>query len=253
MSYKSVKQRLASTVFRQGWSRRLWLDLQCLPGRGPGRLWGKNRQWSEHGEDARLLELAREYLADGFYVDVGANLPTKRSNTFRLYCHGMRGICLEPNLELAALYERVRPGDEVICAAVGAQPGLGFLHRFNYHVYSTCSESEGKRRAESASPRMRTELLRRSPVPVVSLKEVLAGAGGRFQGPFFLLKTDTEGLDLEVLRSLDWERTRPLYVLSESTGATGEVRAFLEENGYDLLEQFPSNQLFASREQSHEK
>jgi FkbM family methyltransferase len=39
-----------------------------------------------------------------FYVDVGANHPVRGSMTFRLDQSGWRGVCVEPNPELAALY-----------------------------------------------------------------------------------------------------------------------------------------------------
>lgn len=243
MNYRRQKKAVAAGILAKDWPRRAWLELQALPARRPFRAWAGERSWSENGEDDVLLELAGDCLSDGFYVDVGANLPTKRSNTFRLYCRGMRGVCVEPNLELASLYERVRPRDMVVCAAVGSAPGVAMLQRFNFHVFSTCSQSEGER-LEAERERMRTRLLRISPVPMLPLTSIMEAVRSRFAGPFFLLKTDTEGLDLEVLRSNDWQRDRPRYVLTESSGELGEVHAFLEKNDYRLHTQFHSNQLF---------
>ena len=245
MSYRAIRQKFSSLVMSNGSLRRAWINMQSLPARSFFHSSARKRSWSEAGEDEVLLELAQDHLENGFYVDVGANLPTKRSNTFRLYCHGMSGVCVEPNLELAALFERARPRDQVVCAAVGNELGITQLHRFNYHVYSTCSEEQGSKRKESASARMRTRLLRKSPVPMISLRMLLKDVVASFDGVFFLLNTDTEGFDSEVLHSNDWEKFRPLYILTESTGDANEVRSFLEENDYELFKEFPVNQLFA--------
>ena len=63
-------------------------------------------------------------------------------------------------------------------------------------------------------------------------------------GPFVLLKTDTEGWDLSVLQSNDWDRFSPEFVLSESTGSKTEIGQFLRRKGYELFREFPVNQLY---------
>lgn len=192
-----------------------------------------------------MFELASRLglLESGFYLDVGANLPTKRSNTFRLYLGGMRGICLEPNLELACLYERARPFDHVICAAVGLGSSIKKLSRFNFHVFSTCSSDDANER-EIKSSAIGARVLKTSFVSSVSVENILRGVEMKERPELFLIKTDTEGFDLQVLESNCWISFRPIVVLSESTGEEKKVRTLMEEAGYRLAKSFPSNQLF---------
>ena len=139
MKTGNFKQALSASIHNRRTLRNLKFELELVPFRLLGQQWASGRRWSEHDEDSVLVELVVPKLLHGFYVDVGANLPSRRSNTFRLYCHGMSGICVEPNLELASLLERRRRRDLVICAAVGERDSVATFSRFNYHVFSTCS------------------------------------------------------------------------------------------------------------------
>ena len=55
------------------------------------------------------------------------------------------------------------------------------------------------------------------------------------------LTIDAEGMDMQVLRSNDWNRFRPRCVLVESLGVSledvlrGEIFLFMKERGYDLF------------------
>ena len=252
----SLKRNLSRFVYENGSTRRVLQEWHAFPGRKWVRKTGAfaSKSWSEHGEDTLLLKIGEglEVLKDGFYVDVGANLPTRRSNTFALYCQGMRGLCLEPNLELAALFEKARDEDDVVCAAVGDTFSVASFWRFNFHVFSTCSESVAQGRLEGTN-QMQSSLQRSSLVPMIPLRELLKEYFVRRKDEaFFLLKADTEGFDLEVLRSNDWSQYRPICVLTESTGQTNEISLFLQEKGYRLAHSFPVNQLFVE-ERSYSK
>jgi hypothetical protein len=49
-----------------------------------------------------------------------------------------------------------------------------------------------------------------------------------------LLSIDIEGLDLAILKSVDWKKYRPRYLVVEDLGDTG-VKEFLEEKRYRLV------------------
>ena len=241
-------------IYGHGVTRRLLQEWHALPGRKffsrSELLAGKS--WSEAGEDFCLLQIAKELgvIGDGFYVDIGANLPTRRSNTFALYRAGMRGLCVEPNIELAALFEKVRSEDDVVCAAVGDSYSVGELSRFNFHVFSTCSEAVTRERLSEGKSALKASLLRSSFVAMLPLSGLLETYyERRKKSSFFLLKTDTEGFDFEVLQSNDWKKYKPLCILTESTGQEEKIVKYLEEKGYLLAYTFPVNQLFIRKEE----
>lgn len=244
MSFRILRKRVSSVALSKGWFRYRLIYWSGVWRRLRGDRWGSSRKWSEGNEDSVLLEKGRTFLEDGFYVDVGANLPMKRSNSYRLYCAGMNGLCIEPNLELASLYERLRPRDQVVNLAVGPEAGGVELQRFNFHVYSTCLPEEGKKRLIENNPKNLTRLLRTALVGMLPLRTILESSKLAEDGRFFLLKVDTEGFDLKVLKSNDWVKYRPYLVLTEATGEEEEVASFLIEQGYELSKKFGVNQLF---------
>lgn len=201
------------------------------------------RSWSQHGEDEVLVELLKDELRTGFFVDVGANHPAALSNTFRLYCMGMRGISIEPNDLLCAFHARYRTEDTVVCAGVGNTDGLLEYFMMSAHVFNTFSEAEA-RHYEAAG----TRIVRRTLKPIFRLDTILRDCARKDRSAFSLLSVDTEGFDEIVLRSNDWERYRPKHVLVESNteDASARTAALLTGLGYRLRQTFGCNGLFSS-------
>jgi FkbM family methyltransferase len=200
------------------------------------------RSWSQYGEDDVLVDLLKDDLRRGFYVDVGANHPAALSNTFRLYCLGMRGISIEPNDTLCAFHAKYRPGDTVVCAGVGERDGLLEYFMLNYHAFNTFSEAEARAREAAGS-----KLIGRTLKPIFRLDTILRDCARTDRDVFALLSIDTEGMDETVLRSNDWQRHRPNHILiesntEESAAATG---ALLKDLGYVLRQRFGVNGLYS--------
>ena len=63
--------------------------------------------YSQNLEDYHL-SLAFAGQKTGTYIDVGAGHPIADNVSFWFYERGWQGIVVEPQLELAALYERLR-------------------------------------------------------------------------------------------------------------------------------------------------
>lgn len=200
------------------------------------------RSWSQYGEDEVLVELLKDGLRRGYYVDVGANHPAILSNTFRLYCLGMRGVSIEPNDTLCAFHARYRPGDTVVCAGVGERDGLLEYFMMNYHAFNTFSEEEARGREASGS-----KLIRRTLKPVFRLDTVLRDCAPKDRDAFALLSVDTEGMDEIVLRSNDWRRYRPRHVLIESNTeeSAAATAALLRDLGYAQRQRFQVNGLYS--------
>lgn len=200
------------------------------------------KSWSQHGEDNVLIDLLKEDLQSGFFVDVGANHPATLSNTFRLYCMGMRGISIEPNDTLCHFHEKYRPEDTIVCAGVGERDGLLEYFMLNYHAFNTFSEDEARERERHGS-----KLIRRTLKPIFRLDTVLRDCSPKNRSLFSLLSVDTEGFDEIVLRSNNWERYRPKHILIESNTevAAAKTGALLRELGYSLRQSFGCNGLYS--------
>jgi len=76
--------------------------------------------YSQNLEDYHL-SLAFAGQKTGTYIDVGAGHPIADNVSFWFYERGWQGIVVEPQLELAALYERLRRRDIVVRGLVGRE------------------------------------------------------------------------------------------------------------------------------------
>lgn len=204
------------------------------PSGGGAAAWRAVRfSYAHFGEDLVVLELLRDRVAGqkGCFIDVGAFDPILHSNTYLLYLHGWRGINIDASPERLARFAAARPGDTNVVAALSdAARDVVFLE------YPTAGTS----RVANADDPVRANALGEEPITVTpcrtrTLTELLdrqpAGVGIDF------LNVDCEGLDLAVLRGLDWSRWVPRVIAVEAN--TPEDRAklvgYLAEKGYRLV------------------
>ena len=151
--------------------------------------------WSQDGEDFLFEEL---FPHAGRYVDVGAHHPDRFSVTRKLYDRGWQGVNIDFSPGFSEIFARSRPRDTNIQALVGRQR-LETFWRFREPTLSTLDAARAHQLLN-----LGWELESEEPVSVSPLTRILSDSG--FTGPIDLLSVDVEGEDLEVLRSLDWER-----------------------------------------------
>ncbi len=183
-------------------------------------------------EDVIAARLLESHLHQGFYVDVGCNDPVRLSNTLTLHAAGWRGINIDANPEVVERMRRQRPDDVSVCSLVGHPGQDRELVVFADDAFSTADPLYAQRWAQS------TEVVRRVALRSRSLTDILReqSAPPRFE----FLNVDVEGMELEVLESLDFEQFRPRLIALEIHGFdTAEPRRsavvrFLEEKGYRL-------------------
>lgn len=169
---------------------------------------GRERSWSQFGEDEILCRELDDVMATGFYLDIGANHPARLSNTYRLYRRSMRGITVEPGRVLSSLHEQFRPEDVHLCAGAGEENGVMTFYRIFPHANSTFSAEQYREWISTGS-----SLISKSLVPVLTVRSILEGCTFPNRPIFALLSVDTESLDVPVLRGNDWCRFRPRLVV----------------------------------------
>jgi len=163
--------------------------------------------YAQNLEDYHLARVF-EGQAGGFYIDVGAGHPVGDNVSFHFYLQGWRGIVVEPQERLCALYDHLRPRDIAACVLVGAEPGRAKFHEVDrLHGFSTTVERHARGAAKfGASFRTSSKFV----VTLASLYET-----HRVQEIDFL-KVDVEGAERDVLAGADWRRFRPKVVLAEA-------------------------------------
>lgn len=192
--------------------------------------------FAQEGEDmvlGELLESPAERM--GFYVDVGAHHPQRFSNTYRFYLMGWRGINIEPNPDIIARFQSQRPRDINLSVGCADEEADLVYYQFNESALNTFSKATADRRVALQEAR----LMHTKKVHVRRLAGILEEHLPPSTKLDFLT-VDVEDLDIEVLRSNDWKRFRPSFVLAEDLGSIDS----LEQIGQSPVVQFMKEQSY---------
>lgn len=200
--------------------------------------------YAQNGEDV-MLRRALADVAQGFYVDVGANDPRADSVTRAFYELGWSGINVEPVSHWFALLAADRPRDLNLQLAASSREGGLRLYEIVGTGLSTADEALAQRH------RAQGREVREIEVPARRLDDILRDAGA---AEVHFLKVDVEGAEAEVLRGLDLDRVRPWIVLVEATepGSTAASYAqwepLLTGKDYDFVWFDGLNRYYLARE-----
>jgi FkbM family methyltransferase len=201
--------------------------------------------YSQNLEDYHL-SLAFAGQATGTYIDVGAGHPIADNVSFWFYERGWHGIVVEPQPELAALYQRLRPRDRVVRGLVGRDCGEIDFHVVDrLHGLSTTVE-ELAQKAKAFGVDYQTVRM-----PVTTLAKLCEDHG---LGAIDFLKIDVEGAEGDVLFGGDWKRFRPKVIVAEAVTVGSEPawqdwEPFLLAQGYHFVLDDTLNRFYVAQEQ----
>ncbi len=175
----------------------------------------------------------RAFFADapaGFFVEVGANHPTRNSQSWHLEQAGWSGVLVEPQPVMAATLAAQRKA-AVFAVACSSPQRAG--HSLPLHIAGPMSSLDRGRMAAGA--RAEYALM----VPVRTLDSILVEA--QAPAPIDLLSIDVEGHELDVLRGFDLARWRPRLILLEDHVEDLERHRYLTRAGYRLVRRLGFN------------
>ena len=175
--------------------------------------------FSQNGEDLVIHRLLKN-KKKGFYVDIGANDPTRFNNTKYFYLRGWRGINIEPDLDCFIKLKRERLRDINLNIGIGKTNSELTFYQFKTKTLSTFSKSEAEKYRSQGYT-----LLAKKSVKVKKLSNVLRKYLKGKKIDFMAI--DTEGFDNAVLASNDWVKYRPKIICIES------VRHLIKKLGRD--------------------
>ncbi len=176
----------------------------------------RQASYAQCGEDLILQFLLGILgIARPTYLDIGAHHPTRLSNTYLFYKNGSRGVCIEPNPELHAAIQRARPND--VCLNIGI--GIGDARPLRFYVLDdpTLSTFSPETVREQAAKGVR--VTREMDIA----QEPVGGIINKYLHPHpNLVSLDTEGFDLAILESWDFDKYRPEAFCVETLTNVGE-------------------------------
>jgi FkbM family methyltransferase len=193
------------------------------------------RAYSSEGEDLILKRIFNK-KQKGVYIDVGAHHPFRVSNTYLLYKQNWTGINIDPMPGSKALFDKHRPKDINLEIGVSEAKQQHTYFIFNETALNTFSPEKVKEYTQSGKYRVIAE----KKIDTWPLADILDKYLAKDVAIDFLT-IDAEGLDLEVLRSNNWDKYRPAYVLAESPPFevfhtdSSELCQFMQQVGYSMF------------------
>ncbi len=207
------------------------------------RLFPYQKFYAQFGEDVVAWSILKQKgIKNIRYIDIGANDPRMRSNTYFFYINNYgNGILIEPNVDLCSKLRRLRKRDIILNCGVGTQKGEMTYYKFRKHTLNTFSQEEVKRYVELGD-----KVLSETKVGIIPINDVMKEYGC----PDFL-SVDVEGMDFEIIKSIDYEQFKPRLICLETMEYMGEKRSdfnditeFLKKNGYSIVADTGLNTLY---------
>lgn len=200
--------------------------------------------YSQSGEDLIIARILRDLgVKKPFYIDIGANDPVNLSNTYLLYRSGARGILVEPNPTLVKKLSCVRWADRTLGIGIGPKPGTLTYYMFSESAYNTFLESEAR-----ANETQGYKVTAKIEVPVKTFADIVSEEKVTH---IDLLSVDVEGMDREIIASIDLEKLRPKVICVEikglSTATDQSVVEYLKTRGYEVRGLTPINAILVDK------
>lgn len=164
--------------------------------------------YSSAGEDV-LLNYILMHKKNGFFIDVGAYHPTKGSNTYKFYINGWSGINIDAADDKIALFNEMRPRDININSMIGNKDGFSDFYLLENQDTMNSGSLEFYQK-------MNIDISKAKKVCVEIKKLGTILHELNFEGIIDLLTIDVEGMELDVLKSNDWEKFNPVIIMIEN-------------------------------------
>lgn len=157
-----------------------------------------SESFSQAGEDCCIDFLLQQlHITKPSYLELGVCNPITGSNTYLFYKRGASGVLVEADKTQIDVIKKHRPNDKIINVGISSSGRIDAdFYVFELQGYNTFVKEEALHR-EKNSP---YKITRVDKVKLESINSILAD---NFKSYPDLLSIDIEGLDLEVLRSLD--------------------------------------------------
>jgi FkbM family methyltransferase len=207
------------------------------------------KSWSQCGEDLILRYLFDLlHVVRPSYIDIGAHHPWHYNNTYLFYRQGARGVNVEPDPALCAGLHRGRKRDVNLNIGIGPHEAEMDFYLMSSPTLNTFSAVEARKYVEQHGMR----IVDKRRITVQTFAQTVDTHMGRTPD---LVSLDVEGLELDILRSIDFSRFRPHVFCIETLSYAGgdgsgvknsEIHALMLQNGYRLYADTYINSIYVA-------
>lgn len=207
----------------------------------------KQITYSQSGEDI-LISFIFDTLQikTRRYLDIGTNDPIHLNNTYLFYSQGYSGICVEPDPNLFSQIKKLRSRDKIIQAGIGDRKKKLPFFLMDPHTLNTFSEKEAATYQKYYPWSSVREV---ADIKLIPINDVLKKY---FKDGIDFLSIDTEGLDQEIIESINFKKYRPLTICVETAvyknqktlSKNKKIINFLKRQGYFVYADTFVNSIF---------
>jgi FkbM family methyltransferase len=211
----------------------------------PDQLFG-DITYAQHGDDIVIRAIFHSLgINTPSYLDLGAHHPERISNTKLFYDIGSRGINVEANPNLHKLFLEQRPQDINLNVGVGIESGFQDFYMIDGESGRNSFIKEVAEGFVMDYPEFAITEVRQ--LPIFTVDQILHNRAL----PDFL-SIDIEGMDFEVLQSIDFKRY-PFKVICVELQPYSEmnIRTLLHDAGYCSIIKCGSNLIFVDKNLAH--
>ena len=202
--------------------------------------------------DIQFGKAKYSYAQFGEDIIIDADSPVVDSNTYSFYLKKCKGVCVEPDLQL---YEKIvakRPNDTVLNIAVGINNQKeGVFYRFPepYTGWNTFSKEEALQKQNQTGIKFNDDKV----ISFININDLIEKY---FDTCPDFISIDVEGLDIEIIKSLNFEKFKPAVFCVETMEFNNlklgrkneEVKNYLAEKGYIVYADTYINTIFVKKD-----
>jgi FkbM family methyltransferase len=211
----------------------------------PDQIFG-DTTYAQHGDDIVIRAIFHSLgIGTPSYLDLGAHHPERISNTKLFYDTGSRGINVEANPVLHKLFLESRPQDINLNVGVGIKSGFQEFYMIDSESGRNSFIKEVAEGFVIDYPQFAITEVRQ--LPIFTVEQILHHR----PIPDFL-SIDIEGMDFDVLQSIDFRRYPFKVVCVEIQPYSEEdIRSLMYNVGYYSIIKCGSNLIFVDKNLAH--
>ena len=208
------------------------------------------KSYSQCGEDLIMQHIFNALnIQTPTYLDIGAHHPSFLNNTKLFYDNGSSGVNIEPDPSLITAFWKKRPRDINLNIGIGDKTDVLPFYVMSVPTLNTFSEEEAKTIEHGGNIKIKQVIN----MSILDVNDILKNY---FSLPPDLISIDVEGLDLAILRNLDFSLYRPKVICVETITFSEirqgkkitEIASLMEYNGYFSYADTNINTIFVDRQ-----